>query len=141
MVEGTRLVQLRNMHHARMWHTLTVVCVREGSQLKQKLFAIGSHPYETSEEAGKSAEMYDVCQGSWSLKQSLNAARREHSAVALGNSLFIIGGIKINSYTKDIEEYAIASDTWTTLSVKHPRYIVNQGVCAVNATQILLFGG
>lgn len=124
-IEGTRLVQQPDMHYGRCFHTLTAVIVSEGSQQRQKLFAIGGHPDLSGEETGKSLEVFDVNTEAWTLRKSLDATRCSHSSVAFSDSLFVIGGNKNRRDTDEIEMYAIGSDTWTTLIVSLPERMYN----------------
>ena len=72
----------------------------------------------------------------WTVLPGLKSERDRHGSVAIGNSIFIIGG----DYDTTIEEYNISTKTFTNVATMDPP-LIDFGICAINKNEVLISGG
>jgi N-acetylneuraminic acid mutarotase len=106
------------------------------------LYATGG--WKTDDEALASVERYDPCLDIWSTAPSMPRPRYAHSAFAVGNAMYVVGGIvqdeeggceTVNSVLK----FDCRMQTWSEVA-SMPAERDNAGACVLGS-DIYIFGG
>lgn len=101
--------------------------------------------YDYNVECYTTVEEYDPATDTWSEKSPMPTARSFHSACAVDNRIYIIGGGGSGTYgswnnsVNEMEMYEPATDTWTGIGIA-PRPMMNSG-CSVIDGKIYIMGG
>ena len=104
------------------------------------IFAFGGLNY--TDKILKKCEKYDVRENWWIKIACLVEPWKNSSACALtSDTIYVFGGTSNRTVCDSIEQYSIASDTWTLLKIRLPNPISFLVSFKVNENQILLMGG
>lgn len=76
----------------------------------------------------------------WEKAASLPQSRAGHGLVAIGNSLYAVGG-EHQAQSLGIAQYDVTTDTWTQLDFGGVELPGNAGVVELDASKILVLGG
>ncbi|NTW62128.1 hypothetical protein HGB25_01805, partial [Candidatus Saccharibacteria bacterium] len=115
----------------KVFHTSCVV--------DDKLYVIGGWTGNPT-NFGK-MEMFDPITGLWSSKSPMPTPRANLSCAAIGNKIYVVGGMDISNWPglKTLEVYDISTDTWATLA-DMPTGRWGLRAVAVNG-KLYIFGG
>jgi hypothetical protein len=86
---------------------------------------------------GRLVVQYDPATDSWAAIAEMSTARREHTAVAVGGSIYIIGG-QNGAALASCEVYAVDSNSWGSVADMPPR---SGHAAAALGTNIYVVGG
>ena len=121
--------------------------------IKNKIYAVGGYNYK--EGALIKCEVYDIITNKWSPINFLNIKSMNHSITPLYETyIFKFGGMRYNMPDRKelsidlFERYDIKADFWEKIKLKDNNYFSTSpfitshaGCCAINAHNILVFGG
>jgi hypothetical protein len=106
------------------------------------LYAIGGLSNDNVRLA--SVERYDVSLDIWSAAPSLPRPRRSHCACAVGNAMYVMGGIEVDEdegerTVSSVQKYDCRMQTWSEVA-RMPAERDNFGACMLGS-DIYIFGG
>lgn len=108
--------------------------------LQGYVFSFGGLNY--TDKILKKSEKYDLKSNRWLKIACMIEPRKNSSACSLtSDTIYVFGGTSNRKASDTIEQYSVASDTWTLLKIRLPNPISFLVSFKINETKILLLGG
>lgn len=137
---STLVIDLRNFstYHLKVKQMQTL---RDGFAVC--FLAVGDAPYiyVSGGRDSKPCQMmrYDVILNKWKDCKKMSCCRLDHSMVAVGEKIYVIGGHNEKTFLSSIEEYNPQTNSWKTVgNLQQP---VRSAACVVFKEKIYIFGG
>jgi len=131
-IETNAVVKLSEMQEGRAWHAV--------SMLGENIYVIGGRSSD-KRKCLKSCEV--LAQGSWSPMSSLNEERENATAVAVNESIYVVGGSNKQKgrweLISSIEKFH--QGTWQVLAYKLPAPMAGVGLWELEPGKVLMLGG
>jgi N-acetylneuraminic acid mutarotase len=111
----------------------------QGAVINDKFYVIGGLLGTPPYTGQKIVQMYDPITDTWSIVDSLNEGRVGHTANAVADKIYVIGGDTQPPPLKSVEEYDPNSDTWEEI-IDAP-FFKNCHTASLFENKIYLFSG